>query len=359
MKNFNQDMIRASSFLALEQKPDINNLLTVLRNKKPPRYTLFEFFMNNSLYETVTAGIAYRDDQYKNYRKTADTFLRLGYDYVTVHGNNMTFPFENDANSSRAHAKTISQNREAVFSNRGDVRNYPWPDPYSFPSDRVDVVREYLPPGMGLIVPGSTSVQGALIRLIGYENLCYMLADDPDLVQEIADNIGSRVLAYFEIFAKHPAVDALIVNDDWGFAGQTLLSPASLRRYVIPWHKKIVKAIHDNNKPVVLHSCGNLENVMDDIIDDIGYDGKHSYEDKILPVEEAYDRFGSRIAVMGGLDIDFMSRSTPEQVYNRACAMLKHSESRGGYALGTGNSIPDFIPLENCLAMMAAVVFNR
>ncbi|HUU70348.1 MAG TPA: uroporphyrinogen decarboxylase family protein, partial [Planctomycetota bacterium] len=109
-------------------------------------------------------------------------------------------------------------------------------------------------------------------------------------------------------------------------------------------------------KPAILHACGQLESVMDDIIDDMKYDGKHSYEDKILPVEEAYERWSGRIAILGGIDVDFVCRSTPEQVRARSLAMLKRAETRGAYALGTGNSVPEWVPDENYLAMISAAL---
>ena len=62
--------------------------------------------------------------------------------------------------------------------------------------------------------------------------------------------------------------------------------PEHLRKFVFPWHKRIVETIHKFGKPAILHSCGNLIEVMDDIIEDMGYDAKHSFEDAIMPVEE-------------------------------------------------------------------------
>ena len=93
---------------------------------------------------------------------------------------------------------------------------------------------------------------------------------------------------------------------------------------------------------------------MDDIIDDMRYDGKHSYEDTICPVEEMYERYHDRIAILGGIDLDFVCRSTPEAVHARAKAMLERSASRGGYALGSGNSIPAYVPDANYFAMTSA-----
>ena len=118
----------------------------------------------------------------------------------------------------------------------------------------------------------------------------------------------------------------------------------------------MVELIHQSGRPAILHSCGNLKLLWDDIIDDLKFDGKHSYEDTILPVEEAYETYGSRIAILGGIDVDFLCRSTPEQIRRRCRAILEQTMSRGGYALGSGNSIADYIPAENFDAMRAAAL---
>jgi len=51
-------------------------------------------------------------------------------------------------------------------------------------------------------------------------------------------------------------------------------------------------------------------------------------------------------------------RSTPKEIYSRASAMLERSADRGGYALGTGNSVPAYVPYENYIAMIAAATIN-
>jgi uroporphyrinogen decarboxylase len=115
-----------------------------------------------------------------------------------------------------------------------------------------------------------------------------------------------------------------------------------------------VEVAHKASKPCILHSCGYFEQVIEDVIVLMRYDGRHSYEDKICPVEEAYELLAGRIAVMGGIDMDFMTRKTPREIYDRATAMLQRSKERGGYFLGTGNSVPETIPFDNYLAMTQA-----
>ncbi|NLW86163.1 MAG: uroporphyrinogen-III decarboxylase-like protein, partial [Planctomycetes bacterium] len=215
------------------------------------------------------------------------------------------------------------------------------------------------PKGSKFIVWGPGGVLENAIALVGYQNLCMMTMDDPELTRDLFDAIGSRLLKYYEISLQFDSVGAIISNDDWGFKTQPMLAPADLRKYVFPWHKRMVEAAHSAGKPAILHSCGNFDEIMDDVIDNIGYDGKHSYEDAILPVEESYERWGGRIAILGGLDLDFVCRSKPEEIRKRSEAMLKRTSQRGGYALGTGNSVPEYVPQENYFAMIAPAVEDR
>jgi uroporphyrinogen decarboxylase len=151
-------------------------------------------------------------------------------------------------------------------------------------------------------------------------------------------------------------VGAILCNDDWGFNSQTMLPPHILKECVFPVYKRIVENAHRKGKYAILHSCGYYKDIMDDIINYMKFDGRHSYEDKITPVEEAYDELHHKIAVLGGIDVNFLARSTPDEIYIRCKNMVNRSKSSGGYALGSGNSVPDYISNENYLAMIKAAI---
>jgi uroporphyrinogen decarboxylase len=194
---------------------------------------------------------------------------------------------------------------------------------------------------------------------VGYEALCYMLAEDPHLAEDVFQQVGERLLEYYAAVLRSDSVGACFANDDWGYQTSTLLSPDALRRLVFPWYRRIVEIAHAAGKPVILHSCGYYEEIIEDIIGDMGFDGRHSYEDQIMPVEDAYERLCGRIAVLGGIDVDFICRSGPEEVYSRARSMLERASERGGYALGTGNSVPEYVPDENYFALLRAALDHR
>lgn len=333
-----------------KRKPKFDNILEVLKCKVPERPTLFEFFLNDSLHKKL-AGVTNveKDNPIEYYKVIIKAFINAGYDYTTIHASDFNFKHNNARTE-----KTRSLNDGYVINNRSNFESYNWPDPDSFDYSRLNTLEQYLPYGMKFIVYGPGGVLENAIDLVGYDNLCYMIFEDPDLAQEIFNAVGSLLVRYYEISASYNSVGALISNDDWGFNTQTMLSPDDMRKYVFPWHRKIVETIHSSGKPAILHSCGNLKNVMEDIIE-MGYDAKHSYEDTIQPVEEAYEIYGGRIAILGGIDLDFVCRATPDEIRNRSLAMLKRTEKRGGYAMGTGNSVPDYVPHEKYFAMISAI----
>jgi len=340
----------------VKAEPDFENLLRVLRRQKPARPTLFEFFLNNPLYARLAGAPPVREDMdAMEYRRLQiKAFRNAGYDYATIHVWTFGFPAK-----ARHSDKTCSLNEGFVITDRASFESYAWQDPDKCDYSVLEKLRPDIPRGMKLVVPGPGGVLENLISLVGYDNMCFMLADDPDLLRDITDAIGSRLVRHYEKVAVFDTVGAIIGNDDWGFKTQPMLSPEAMRQYIIPWHRKIVAAAHKAGKPAILHSCGNLETLMEDIITDIKYDGKHSYEDAILPVEKAYDRYGSRIAILGGIDVDYVIRAGPEAVYKRSAAMLERASKRGGFALGTGNSVPAYVPDDNYFAMTAAAIQTR
>jgi uroporphyrinogen decarboxylase len=351
-------------------QPDFNNLLAVLNKEVPARPTLFEFFLNERLYEKIRPGAsAILREKGNDAEDKADgvafstsalaqtlkmqAYQRAGYDYVSVLVPGVKFPSERGYDT-----RTVSINEGGLIHDWASYEAYPWPDPEKAGYSVLDAIAPELPPDMKIVVYGPGGVLENVIELIGYQTLCYWLVDEPKLVQEIFDQVGSRLLRYYELASKHPAVGACISNDDWGFKTQTMLSTRQMRQYVFPWHKQIVSAIHAAGKPAILHSCGHFERILDDLAD-MDYDGRHSYEDVILPVEQAYERYHDKFAILGGIDIDFICRASPEQVYERARKLLQQTATHGGYALGTGNSVPDYVPDENYFAMIRAVLELR
>jgi len=147
-------------------------------------------------------------------------------------------------------------------------------------------------------------------------------------------------------------VAATFFGDDMGFKTSTMISPKHIRAFILPWHKRIAELFHQHDKLFLLHACGQVDAVMNDLIDDVGIDAKHSYEDIIEPVWSIKQKYGDRIGIVGGVDMDVLAGGTPEEVAAYTSKVLETCASGGGYALGSGNSIANYVPLENYFTVL-------
>ncbi len=338
----------------INQQPDINRLLKVLKREPVDSPVLFEFIIDDKFlrkFSTSCSDAPERSPEY--FRMLISAFKNLGYDYVhfpSWQSNFLEFP-KNDFETKESR----SLNCGNLITDENTMEAYPWPDPQDGDYSILQNMVPYLPDGMKILVSGPGGILENAIDIGGFENLCMKYMMDPAFTCEFFNRIGSRLLEYYRIISSFESVAVVIYNDDWGFKTQTMFPPDMMQEYVFPWVRKIVDVIHSNNKPAILHSCGNLKNVMDEIITELKFDGKHSFEDNITPVEEAYDLWGEKIAIMGGIDLDFLARKSPEEIRKRTTAMISKTAEKGGFALGSGNSIPAYIPEENFLALIGSI----
>jgi len=327
--------------------PDWRNLAEVLERRVPARPTLFEFFLNERLY-TALSGMPPQSEELGCWVRIVRAFENAGYDYAMLMSP-WTFPLTH----GKADKSTVSLNQGDAIGSRADFDRYPWPDYGARDFGFLDELLPLMPQGMKLIMCGPDGVLETAIALMGYERMCEMLYDDQGLVEDVFAKVGEAYLSFHRKAADHPAVMAVVSSDDWGFNTQTLISPAHLRKLVFPWHREVCALAHRLGKYAILHSCGALDGVWEDIVA-MGFDGRHSYEDNILPVERAYELQHSRIAVLGGIDLGFLVRQSEEEIALRCRQLLRQTAAGGGYALGSGNSIPDYVPDGHYYAMLRA-----
>ena len=109
---------------------------------------------------------------------------------------------------------------------------------------------------------------------------------------------------------------------------------------------------HEQDKMFWLDSCGNILEIMEDLIEDVGIDAFHSFQDVIIPVAEFKKRYQDRIATLGGIDVDKLVRLDESNLRKYTRKILDECMLGGRYALGSANSITNYVPIKNYLAML-------
>ena len=233
-----------------------------------------------------------------------------------------------------------------------DLEAYPWPRIEDVDFSSVEWFERHLPDDIAMTA--MTYLFQWVSNLIGFEPLCLKLYEDRDLVRAVTERVGTFYVRLAEALCDFERFGALNVGDDMGHKTATLVRPDDLREIFVPWHTRLIGAAHERGKLGLFHVCGQVEAIMDDLIDTVGIDARHSTQDVIEPIAVSKARYGDRIALLGGVDVDFITRAQPHEVGPYVHRILDACLPGGGFALGVGNWVADTIPLDNYIALLEA-----
>ena len=347
-----------------DREPDFNRLLQVFeRSAIPDRVPFIELFADPEIVGAVLGDpVIYAsphdvDQQDEALLQRIRFCRKVGFDYVwTYPAVNMTGsgqPFwlvgQDVAPLTRPGRIWINE-AEGIIKTMADFEAHPWPTPETVSYRDIEFVAKHLPEGMKIL--GTTSgVLEWVMWLMGFVPFSMALYDEPELIEAMFQRIGDIFSNVYETMAGMPEVGAMFIGDDMGYKQGTFIRPDLMRKYVFPQQKRLIDITHAHGRPFLLHACGQLGAIMDDLID-IGIDGKHSFEDSHTSVVDAKRLYGDRISILGGIDVDFMVRGSEDEVRALTRRVLEECMPGGGYGLGTGNSVANYIPVQNYLAML-------
>jgi uroporphyrinogen decarboxylase len=343
-------------------QPDYRHMLTVMENKRPARLPLYEHKIDPKIMEEILGvsftGLEGGDDADLGefFRQYCHFYKKMTYDTVS---------YEVTLTRSLPGHGAIYGGMEGPIQTRADFEQYPWdeiPDLYwAGAATKFETLTAALPLGMQAFGGIGNGVFEISEDLVGFEKLAYMMADDPDLFADLFCRIGDLFVVLWERFLDNYGEFFAVCRfgDDLGFKTSTLVSPRVIRKHIIPQYARIISLIKNAGKPFMWHSCGKIFAIMNDVIA-LGINGKHSNEDAIAPFSEWVKRYSDRIALLGGIDVDILCKNSPEEIFNLVVEKgRKYREMAPGYALGSGNSIPDYVPVEGYLAMIRAAQHLR
>lgn len=338
-------------------EPDYNHLQCVLNNTRPKRLPLYEHhidppFISKMINEPMEIdGLTNNelDDYFSKYIGFWKTMTYDGFDYEAAICE--IFP---------GHG-AIYGGMLGPIQVREDFDKYPWDElPKLFwdkYTPRLEAIRRNMPAGMKAYGGCGYGIFESAQDLVGYESLCLMPYLDPELFADLFQRIGDLyVTLWTEMVSRYSDIFVFFrMGDDLGFQTSTLMEPDTIRQYILPQYKRVIDVVHNGGKKFLLHSCGNIFSVMDDIIE-LGIDAKHSNEDKIAPYEKWIKDYNSRIGLFGGFDMNVLITESPDYVFEKVYTEgKKFRQMAKGYGLGSGNSIPDYMSVDGFLAMVEAV----
>lgn len=172
------------------------------------------------------------------------------------------------------------------------------------------------------------------------------------LVKRLSDMISEYKCKVLENAAK-VGTDALLTGDDYAGRKGSFMSPTHFRQFVQPYLQRAVNIAKQNNLPFIKHTDGNLERILDMIVD-TGIDALDPIEPMAgMDIGQIKEKYGERICVIGNVDCtEVLPRGTKEDVEEAVKETIAKASGGGGHILASSNSIHPAVKPDNYKTMI-------
>jgi len=187
--------------------------------------------------------------------------------------------------------------------------------------------------------------------LRGMENLLMDFYINETFVEDLFAKITDYNLAIITEALKYP-VDGFYFGDDYGQQNGLIMGPQLWRQFFKPHLSRLFAPIKAKGLPVFLHSCGNIFDILEDLIE-IGLDCYQTVQPEIYDLSLLKEKFGDVLTFYGAISSQrFLPFATPDEVAAKLDATITILGKNGGYICAPTHQISDDVPPENIMAMI-------
>jgi uroporphyrinogen decarboxylase len=194
--------------------------------------------------------------------------------------------------------------------------------------------------GTFFMLGGAREMEELAIRL--YEDQEGLKIDAQRMSDEAIERIGKRVEA---------GADFVIATYDYGYNNGPYISPEMFAEIDTPYLKKIVDAVHELNKKILLHSDGDLRLILDQIVS-TGMDGYQSIDPQgnmdIAAVRKRYPH----LILMGNIQCSLLQDTDEEKIRRSVRYAIESAKPGGRFIFSTSNIVFSGMPLRSYEVML-------
>jgi uroporphyrinogen decarboxylase len=335
----------------MAMKPDWTRVSETLFCREPDRVPIFDGWVDKEIKE------AFLGKKVESLKDDIEFSVQAGYDFYHIHVdlkemvNSEWIKSNTDTlYKDGKYVRRWAPEHTGVIANREEFEKFPWWEAEDFDFSVFEKARELLPDGME-IVGGNSGVMEQAWQMMGYETFAISIADNKELVEALLKKIAGLCVKVFEKIASLKNIGALWYCDDIAYSSGLMFNPELWRRCVLPYIRKMGDIAKSKKVPFLYHSDGNISAILKDLID-AGVNAIHPVEPKAMDIEALKEMYGKRLSFMGNIDLAWtLTRGTVSDVEKEVKMRIAKIAPGGGYCVGSGNSVTNYVPLENYIAM--------
>ncbi len=233
------------------------------------------------------------------------------------------------------------------------LKQYTFPDPLDrrFFADIPDRIAKYGDRFRVFQIGFSLYERAWTLR--GMQNLLMDFYDHPEFVHELLNTIADYNIAQVKAALKYD-IDAVYFGDDWGQQRGLQMGPRLWHKFIQPVLKRMYAAVHDGGKYVFIHSCGDVDEVFDDLIG-LGLNCFNPFQPEVMDVAALMQQYRGRLVFHGGLSTQkTLPYGTVEDVRAETRRLLEMGRA-GGYLFAPAHDVEGDVSLENILAFIELI----
>jgi len=187
----------------------------------------------------------------------------------------------------------------------------------------------------------------------GMEHLMMDFYDNPQFVHNLLNAIGDYNVAQVEKALEYD-IDAVYFGDDWGQQKGLQMGPRLWKKFIKPVLKRMYSAVRDAGKYVFIHSCGDVDELFDDLID-LGLNCFNPFQPEVMDVYALLDQYRRRLTFHGGLSTQQTLPYGSVDDVRAEVQRLMDAGRPGNYILSPAHAVEGDVALENMLAFIEMV----
>ncbi|MGI6113867.1 MAG: uroporphyrinogen decarboxylase family protein [Mahellales bacterium] len=344
------------------RKPNIERLITVLKGGIADRVPNFEILIEDrnvtallgrNAGNTLGASRGAGDDAYVTPPMDPKDYIELcniiGQDAIGIEALWTPVKYRDD----KGDLHIINDGRIKTWEDAEKMVKPNWELDYA-PRKRYieEYVRAVKGTNIGVAFMVGCFFQACYQFICGFNDFLLMIYQDREFAEYMLDVCVEYYVKMVDI-AVDAGIDVLYFADDIAFHSGTFVRPDIFKEIWLPRALKIMEPAKAKGLPIMFHSCGNLNGIMDSIITEMGIDCLNPIEPYSMDIFEIKEKYQDKFTISGNVDIAGpLAFGTPEETSKVVRELLERLKPGGKYILTSSHSITNDIPPENYRAML-------